>query len=296
MNYKTIFKSQKLRFLILSFLSFIPDKIMLKIQYKLKMGRKLNFKNGKRFTEKIQKYKINYRNELLGKCVDKYAVRDYIKNKGYESILNDLYFVGEKFEDINFDILPKKFVVKTTDGGGGENIILCKDKNNLDLFDIKKKLDSWKNKKNINPGREWAYTQIDKSQIIIEQYLENPVNSDSSIEDYKFLCFNGNPEYVIIDKDRYINHKRNFYTIRKEKLNVSSDHEQFNDTMAWPKNYDEMVKIASDLSSDFPFVRVDLYNLDGKIYFGELTFYPWSGYVQFNPDCFDYEIGSKFVY
>ncbi len=293
-NYKKIIKSQSMRFFILKLLNFLPDSLMLKIQYKLKLGRKLNLKNPERFTEKIQYYKIYYRNNVLGKCVDKYRVREYLKSKGLERILNELLFVTDNVDDIDFGKLPNQFVLKTTDGGGGENVIICKDKNQLDISEVKHNLKKWKNKKNINAGREWAYTQIDKSRFIVEKYLENSKNPEAGIEDYKFLCYSGVPKYVIIDKDRYIDHKRNFYTIDRKQINADSDHIQFYEPYDWPENYEEMVNIAAKLSEDFPFVRVDLYNIDGKIIFGELTFYPWSGYVQFNPDSFDEELGKDF--
>ena len=292
-NYKKLIRNQNTRFLILKLLNFIPDSVMLKLQYKLKMGRSLNLKSPKRFTEFLQYYKINYRNPVLGQCVDKYEVRSYINAKGLQTILNDLYCVCDDAEKIDFSKLPNQFVLKTTDGGGGENVIICKDKLSADLDEIKAKLSKWKNKKNVNAGREWAYTQIKKSRIIAEKYLENTENSEAGIEDYKFLCFSGVPKYVIIDKDRYIGHKRNFYTIDRQKIDVDSDCKQFSEDYKFPVNYDEMVEIAKRLSEDFPFVRVDLYNINGKIIFGELTFYPWSGYVQFTPDDFDFKLGQE---
>lgn len=293
-DYKKIIENQTTRFFILKCLRFIPDKIMLQWQYKLKLGRKIDFKKPKRFTEKIQLYKMYYRNPLLSKCVDKFLVRDYVKQKGLENILNELYVVADEANEIDYSKLPDKFVIKTTDGSGGENIIICTDKKELDQEICNRNLNHWKNKKSINAGREWAYTGIKKSRIIVEKYLENSKNLKSGVEDYKFLCYQGIPKYVIIDKNRYINHQRNFYTIDKKNLYVSSDHDQFDENYDWPENYEDMVKIASKLSEDFPFVRVDLYNIDGKIIFGELTFYPWSGYVQFSPDSFDFELGSHF--
>lgn len=294
MNYKKIFKSQKLRFFILKTLSFLPDSIMLKIQYRMKLGRKLNLTNPERFTEKLQYYKMRYKNPILGICVDKYEVRKYLRQKGLDNILNELFLVADSANDIDFSKLPNQFVLKTTDGGGGENVIICTNKSIVNINELKKKLSGWKNKKNVNAGREWAYTQSPKSRIIAERYLENKANPKAGIEDFKFLCFHGTPRYVIIDKDRYIGHKRNFYTIEKQRLNVESDCKQFDEDYIFPSNYNEMVDIARKLSEDFPFVRVDLYNVNGKIIFGELTFYPWSGYVQFNPDKFDFTLGKEF--
>lgn len=295
-NYKSIIKSRATRFAILKFLSFIPDKIMLSIQYYIKLGRRIRWSAPTRFTEKLQLYKTQYRNANMGKCVDKYAVREYISMKGLDCILNGLYGVYDKAEDINFDTLPEKFVIKTTDGGGGNNIVICRNKSKLDTKETISKLDSWLNSKDANVGREWAYTQIEKSRIIVEQFLENRTNPEAGIEDFKILCFNGKPQYIIVDIDRYIEHKRNFYNTKWEKIDVNSDCKQFNRDYPKPDNLDEMLDIAAKLSSEFPFVRVDLYNIDGKIYFGELTFYPWSGYVQFNPDNFDIHLGDLFDY
>ena len=143
-------------------------------------------------------------------------------------------------------------------------------------------------------GREWAYYGL-KPGIIVEELLINKKNPDAGINDYKILCYGGKPKYVIVDVDRYTNHKRNFYDIEWNDLNVTSDCPMYDKKMQKPKNYEDMLNIASKLSKPFPFVRVDLYNDNGKIYFGELTFYPWSGYVQFDPDEFDFLLGEPFM-
>jgi hypothetical protein len=293
MDYKKILRSQKVRFLILKFLSFVPDSIMLRLQYRIKMGLKLNLADPKRFTEKLQWYKINHRDKLMGTCVDKYEVRGYVASKGLENALNKLYCVCNDPEEINFAELPERFVIKTTDGGGGENIFICKDKSSLDIPQLIQKLRSWKDKKNVNPGREWAYTLIKESRFIVEEYLENEVNPEAGISDFKFFCFNGKPHCIAYDIDRYIGHKRNFYDIEWNNLHVSTDCETFDDNLVpRPEGLEEMTKVAEILSKDFPFVRVDLYYIKGKVYFGELTFYPWSGYVKFSPQEFDYQLGA----
>lgn len=202
MNYKKIIKSRRLRFLILRLLLFIPDKMMISIQYYIKLGRAINWKNPQRYTEKIQKYKLVYRNEILGQCVDKYEVRKYILGKGLGGILNDLYGVYDRAEEIDFENLPQKFVIKTTDGGGGNTIIICTDKKALDIKSTIKRVNSWLNAKEVNAGREWAYTKIQKSRIVVEKFLENYNNPEAGIEDFKILCFHGKPEYVIVDTDR----------------------------------------------------------------------------------------------
>ena len=295
MNYKNIIKNQKTRFFILRILSFVPDSIMLKWQYRIKMNRKLNLENPQRFTEKIQWYKAYYRNSVMGQCVDKYEVRQYLESKGLTSILNTLYGVYDRANDIDFEMLPNQFVIKSTDGGGGENIIICRDKSTINIEKIRCVLNRWKNKKNINAGREWAYTHITKSRFVVEKYLENEENPQAGISDYKIFCFNGKPYCFVYDTDRYIGHKRNFYDIDWNFLDVSSDCSSFKDSIAKPHGLKEMLNIAELLSKDFPFVRVDFYYLKGQVYFGELTFYPWSGYVQFNPDSFDFVLGAQFI-
>lgn len=265
---------------------------MLSVQYYIKLNRKLNWNNPKRFTEWIQCYKVKYRNKVLHQCVDKYDVRKYIEDKGLSHILIKNYGVYDNPDQIDFKSLPQKFVIKTTDGGGGENVIICRDKNTLDIKDTKAKLLSWKDRKDINAGREWAYTGIKESRIIIEDLLENTNNINAGIDDYKILCFGGKPSHIIYDCDRYVGHKRNIYNTNWERIYIDTDCQQKDQDIPAPKNLNEMLDIAVKLSKDFPFVRVDLYNIDGKIYFGELTFYPWSGYVSFNPDSFDFELGK----
>ena len=292
MDYKKIIKNQNIRFKILKFLNFIPDKTMVKLQYRIKTGRKLNLKNPQRYTEKLQWYKLNYRNPLMTKCADKYTVREYIESKGLGHILNELYGVYDNVNEIDFDKLPNKFVLKTTNDS--DTNIFCKDKANSDLEEIKKKMNKKiKERTQIPLAREWAYNNS-KRRIICEKLLEDKGTKDNSINDYKFLCFKGKPEFIVYDIDRYIGHKRNFYDTSWKYLNISSDCPNFGDIVEKPEKLKEMLEIAKILSEDFPAVRVDLYCIQNKIYFGELTFYPWSGYVKFEPDEFDFILGKKF--
>lgn len=291
MDYKKIIKNQNTRFAILKALSWIPDSIMLPIQYRIKLGRFCDLRNPVRWTEKLQVYKMLYRNPVLHQCVDKYEVRKYVESKGCVENLVKFYGVWNRASEIDFSKLPSSFVLKTTNGGGGEDVVLVRDKDNTNLEEIVKFLDA-KRVKEVDGGREWAYTGIMKPRIIAEELLVNTENPEAGVEDFKILCFNGEPHYIIVDKDRYIDHKRNFYTTSWERVRVTTDHEQFETPYPKPKNFEEMMEVAHKLSADFPFVRVDLYNIDGKIYFGELTFYPWTGYVQFTPDEFDFTLGK----
>lgn len=294
MDYKKIIKSRETRFKILKALSFVPDSLMLPLQYRIYNGNKLHLKNPKRFTEKLQLYKMYYRNPVLPICVDKYRVREFIEQLGMPELLNDLYGVYAKAEDIEFDKLPNEFIIKTTDGGGGNNIKICKDKSRLDIPAVINEVNSWLDVKAVNAGREWAYTGITKSQIIVERLMHDPNSHDGGLTDYKIFCFQGKPEAIIVDWDRYIDHKRNFFDTKWNAMDIqATDSVTSEEQFPKPSNLDELLSVASKLSAQFPFVRVDLYNIEGKIYFGELTFYPWSGYVNFTPDQFDFDLGEK---
>lgn len=294
LDYKKVFKSRTGRAKILRMLSFLPDSVMLSIQYRLKLGRKLNAKNPERFTEKLQWYKMHYRNPLMHQCVDKYLVRDYVKSKGLDSILVTLLGKYESLEEIIWDDLPAQFVIKTTHGGGGLNVIVCNDKSKLSMEEVKDKLSFTQKPVEINQGgREWAYYGLQPG-IVIEELLINRENPEAGINDYKIFCYNGHAKYIIVDVDRYIGHKRNFYDRDWNNLHVTSDCPASDREIEKPENLDEMLMVAEKLSEDFPYVRVDLYSVDGKVYFGELTFYPWSGYVQYTPDEWDYKFGEGF--
>lgn len=294
MNFYKKITSKKLRFTLLRCLKFVPDEPMIKFQYWMKLHRLLNLKNPKRYSEKIQWYKLYYRNEKMPICVDKYRVREYVNSKGLSGILVSLYGVYDEAEDILIENLPKKFVLKTSNGSGTN--ILCRDKTKMSRNDVVEKVNSFLKQSSASAGREWAYAK-GSPKIIIEELLEDSTSSDGSISDYKFLCFNGKPEYVVLDVDRFTKHKRNIYDINWNNLYVSSGCSCIEEgrKIEKPANYDRMVEIARVLCEDFPAVRVDLYNVNGRVYFGELTFFPWSGYVQFNPDSFDFAMGEKFL-
>ncbi len=292
MDYKKIFRTRAMRRAVLNCLRFVPDKTMLQLQYKIKTGRKLNLKAPERYTEKLQWYKLYYRNPVMHNCVDKYKVREYIESKGLEDILVKLYAKYDSISDVKWEKLPDKFIMKKTNGGGGLSVVICHDKSTLDRDEVQKKLICRKSKKHTG-GREWAYYGLD-SGIIVEELLINEKNPEAGINDYKIFCYNGKPEYIIVDVDRYIGHKRNFYDTEWNNLHVTSDCPAADKEIERPENLEEMLRIAGKLSEDFPYVRVDLYSVEGKVYFGELTFYPWSGYVQFEPDEFDFELGEQF--
>lgn len=295
MNHKKIISNQDTRIKILKFLKFIPDEIMLRIQYRLSTGLKLDLKNPKRYTEKIQWYKLYYRNELLHQCVDKYNVRAYVKSKGLESILTEVYGVYKDTKTFNLDRLPNQFVLKSTNGSGGQNVILCRNKNIFDVTESIEIITDWLEQEvsAATYGKEYAYYGL-KPKVMAEELLIDHKAPNEDVKDYKFLCFNGKVKYIWVDSNRYTKHTRNFYDTEWNYLDVSCDYPNGGDTIPKPKNLKKMMKIAEILSEEFPHVRVDLYDVNDQVYFGELTFYPNSGYRKFTPDDFDFKLGSYF--
>lgn len=297
MDYKKVIRSRKLRLIILRAMRWVPDPIMLRIQYYLKFGFFPNFKNPQRYSEKMQVYKMKYRNPILAQCVDKYEVRSYLERKGLAEYLVGLYGVYDEVDEIDFRKLPDKFVLKNTTGGGGQNVIVVKNKEKCNWKEICDKVNAWPIHRpgEITAGREWAYINMPQTRIIVEELLETKDNK--GLIDYKFICFNGRTDYLYVMSDREFGedaalaiydrnfNKTNIYEIGERRAEY---------ILPVPKNFPKMVEIADKLSENIPQVRVDLYNVDGRIYFGELTFYDESGYTRFDPDSFDFELGKLF--
>ena len=270
----------------------MPDSFIIKVQYFIKTGRFPNLKNPQRYTEKIQWYKLNYRTELVTKCSDKYAVRDYVESKGLGFLLNELYAVYDNPEEIDFDALPDQYAMKANNGSGTN--IFVTDNKTEDHNKLKKIAKSWA-KKAVSISGEWCYENI-PPKILFEKLL--PRDSRNDLPDYKFFCFNGEPYclYTMIDYvDNHENGKLGFYDIDFNKMPLRRlDFEDITEELEKPKNFEKMVEYAKILSEDFPHVRVDFYDIDGTIVFGELTFHSGSGYMRFDPDEFDYTLGKKF--
>jgi len=249
-----------------------------------------DFKNPKTFNEKINWMKFNYYNPQEEKIIDKYEFKNYIKNKLKKDYTVPLIDVYEDVNEINFDKLPQKFVIKSTISGGSSGVEIIKDKNKTDINKLKYKFN--------NLLQEWhsiyyysfcrGYKNI-KPRIIIEEYIEQ---NNHQLYDYKFFCFNG--EIKIIE---FISNRKNgnfcasFYDENWKKLNLYSSNHKTGKS-AKPKNFEKMKEIAKILSNDFPFVRVDMYNINGKIYIGEMTFTPLSGFMKFNPLVWDNKLGE----
>jgi len=292
--YQKIIPSKRMRFKILSLLRFIPDEPMLKFQYRVKNGRKLELNAPQRYMEKIQWYKLYYRDPIMQQCADKYTVREYIHSKGLGYILNDLYAVFSSPEELCFDQLPEQFILKLSNGSSTNLVI--QDKKAHDLRKVQQKFRDFYAQSASNAGREWVYSTENQPVIVAEQLLEDDTNPDRTLRDYKILCFNGKPEYIICVDGRYTDHYCHvIYDTKWNKQDVVIGHSSAAANYPKPDTLDEMLDIARILSEDFPFVRVDLYSIKGKVFFGELTFFPWSGYMQFTPDSFDFALGKKFV-
>ncbi len=253
----------------------IPDALYLKLKFKKKMGCSLNLKNPVTFNEKLQWLKLNNRNPLYTTLVDKYAVKQYMtKLIGNQYIIPTLG-VWERFDDIDFDKLPNQFVLKCTHDSG--SYIVCKDKLKLDIDNARIKLTRALKKNYFYSGREWPYKNV-PPKIIAEQYIED---KNGALIDYKFSCFNGYVDCVMACLDRHLNDTKFYFFDKKwnlKRLNVRGKNAPADFTIPKPPCMDEMFDIAAKLSENIPFVRVDLFECDGKIYFGEMTFYPDSGF------------------
>jgi len=285
--------SKKTRRSLYKLLDILPDKTVVRLQYYASLGRFPNLKNPERFTEKLQWYKLNYRTPLMTQCADKYKIRFYLKDKGYEDFSPELYQVCDTFEEIDFDKLPEAFAIKCNNSSGTN--IFIKDKSKMNLDEVAEEVRSWKKVKTISAGREWAYENIEQKIVVEELLISHDGTQQDSLNDYKFLCFNGEPKLLWVDMDRTTNHKRAFLDMDWNMLDVTSNRTKTDEFIPKPYGFERMVEVARDISKDFPFVRVDFYSVNEKLYVGELTFYPWSGCVEFTPDSFDFELGSYFT-
>ena len=270
-------------------MKFLPQEWYVRIYYEYYTGKKLDLENPVEFNEKIQWLKVYYRPEILTQLVDKYAVREYVKEKIGEEYLNTLLKVYDRAGDVDFSTLPEKFVLK---GAHGYNFnLLVKDRESLNPTKARLLMHKWMTKNQYyRGGMEWAYKNV-VPKLIAESYLEN---GTEGLHDYKFYCFDGVSKFLQVDigrGDTY--HARAFYDMNWNKLPFSKGRGRACDTaMERPKNFQEMVDVVSKLAEGFPFVRVDFYNLDGRIVFGEMTFYPGDGRHDFYPEEYNTLIGN----
>ncbi len=268
----------------------IPDKIFLKWLFRLKIGHPLDLSNPKSYNEKLQWLKLYNRRPEYIDMVDKAAAKDYVANIiGKEHIISTIS-IWESVDDIDFEKLPNQFVLKCTHDSGG--VVICKDKSQLDIEQTKLRLRQGLKRNFYNYNREWPYKGV-KPRIIGEEYMVD--ESGYELKDYKFFCFDGVPKALFIASDRGSvdeETKFDFFDMEFRHLPFTNGHPNSNYPINKPEGFEKMKELAAKLSEGIPHVRVDLYNINGKIYFGELTFFHWSGIVPFVPEEWDYTFGS----
>lgn len=283
--------------IVKNFLRFLPDKLYISLRYRCQMGYWVNWKHPKTFTEKLQWLKVyNHRPEYT-MMVDKYAVKQYVADRiGWQHIIPTLG-VWDKAEDINWDTLPKQFVLKTTHDGGSGGVVLCKDKMTFDKNVAIVKLNKSMSSDIYSALREWPYKNV-KRQVIAEKFMipNDKLNDPTyDLTDYKFFCFNGVPKFCQVIRDRHTCESIDFYDMawnHQGFVGLNPVARNGLTPVARPEHFDEMKGICKTLSANVPFLRVDLYEINGDVYFGELTFYPASGFGHFTPPEWNKRLGE----
>ena len=274
-----------------SFISrLIPDKLYLSILYRNSFGYFMDFKNPKTFNEKLQWLKLYDRKEIYSKMVDKYEVKKYISDIIGEEYIIPTIGVYDKFDDIDFDTLPNQFVIKCTHDSGG--IVICKDKKEFDIIKAKTKINKCLKHNFYYQYREWPYKNV-QPRIIIEKYVED--KEKKALDDYKFFCFNGEPKVMFIATERQNENNDtcfDFFDMDFNHLNIRNGHPNAVNPPSMPKNFKKMKELAKTLSKGMPHVRIDFYEINGKVYFGEITFFHWGGFVKFVPQEWDEKLGD----
>ena len=267
----------------------ISDEKAVRKYYKKKSGgAKLDLDNPKKFSEKQQWYKLHARLALMQKCADKLAVREYIEENGYGESLNSLLGVYQNAKEIDYDNLPTRFVLKAAHGSGMNYIV--KNKASFNRKEASLMMNSWMHQNIAWSGREWVYLKMPR-HIIAEKYLEDETGE---LQDYKFFCFNGEPKFLQVTGGRYSDHKfQNFYDLEWNLLPFGKDLPSNPDVIVpRPEKLSYMIQMAKDLCQPFQYVRVDLYQANSKVYFGEMTFFPAGGAPDFRPPEYDKIVGD----
>jgi hypothetical protein len=252
------------------------------------MKEKLNLERPITFNQKLQWLKLHNTDERYTRMVDKYEVRKIIEQEIGQEYLIPLIGVWDKFDDIDFKTLPNQFVLKPNHISG--SVVICKGKETFNVRQARKTLNKALRRNYFYSGREKPYRNV-RARIIAEKYMVD--ESGKELKDYKFFCFNGVPTLLFIATGRNIgNTKFDFYDLNFNHLPIKNGHENSNIPLAKPNNFDQMVDLAARLSKGIPHLRVDLYNVGGKIYFGEFTFHHWGGITRFEPEEWDYKLGQ----
>lgn len=271
----------------------IPDAVYLKIMYRIRTGEKLHLDNPKTFNEKTQWLKINDRKPIYTTMVDKYAVKKYVADIIGEEYVIPTLGVWDKFDDIDFDMLPEQFVLKCTHDSGG--LIIVGDKSKLDIGTARKKINASMQRNYFYHGREWPYKKV-KRRIIAETYM---TDENKQINDYKLFVFEGKVKCIQVDYDRFANHRRNFYDPKWNYMPFTTLYKTDpTHYIEKPECLEELIlcaeRIAEALGS-LHFVRVDFYIISNRIYFGEITFYHGNGFEEFRPVEYDRKLGDWMV-
>jgi len=270
--------------------SVAPDEWYLKNEFKIRLGKKLDLKNPKSFSEKLQWLKLYDHNPLYTRLVDKYKVKEYVAEKIGEQYVIPLLGVWDRFDDIDFSKLPEQFVLKCNHDSG--NVFVCRDKSCFNYADCRKGLERSLKRNYYYFGREWAYKGVPR-KIIAETYMEDEETKE--LRDYKFFCFDGKVKAMFVASDRLVPNeevKFDFFDPQFNRLNFRQGHPNSKILPAKPKNLELMIELAEKLSSSIPQVRVDLYEINSKVYFGEMTFYHFGGLTPFVPEEWDYTFGK----
>lgn len=265
------------------------DSYFLKRLFKAKLGKKLDLSNPQTYNEKLQWLKLNYQKPEMIQIVDKYEVKKYVAQRIGEKYIIPTYGVWPDFESINFQDLPKSFVLKTTHDQG--SVIICPDKSKLKIKEAEAFLSDRLRRNYYNWYREWPYKQV-PPRLLAEKLI---FERDKDLKDYKFYCFHGEIKLICIIRDREDQDretKRDFYGADLNHLDITIGYEQSGKAFDNLPNYKEMAEVVRKLAAGFPHIRIDLYNDGKQIYFGEMTFYPGAGLKPILPEEWDYKMGS----
>ena len=278
-----------INYLLLIFGFVLPDKLYLGLLLKTRCGYWPNWSAPQTYNEKLQWLKLYNRRPEYSKMVDKFAVKEYVAGLIDKKYIIPTLGVWDKPEDIDWDALPNSFVLKTTHGGGNTGVVICRNKESLDKQDAIKKLRSSLKQDLYKTVREWPYKNVPR-RIIAEQFIEG---ENGDLPDYKFFCFDGVVKALFVGSERGSGDvKFDYYDDDFNHLDLVQVHPMSGKKQAKPENFEEMKTIASKLSKGIPHVRVDLYNVKGSIYFGELTFFHHGGCAPFHPQTWDDTFGS----
>lgn len=268
----------------------LSDEKYIKLKFYASLGEKLNLDNPKTFNEKLQWLKLYDRNPKYTKMVDKYEAKKYVADIIGEEYIIPTLGVWDNFDMIDFDSLPNGFVLKSTHDSGG--LVICKDKKDFNKSVAKAKIERSLKRDYYLVHREWPYKDVPK-RIVAEQYIEEC--DGANLIDYKFYCFNGKPKFLYVSQG-LSNHQTahiNYVSLDWKKTKFKrNDFDEFEELPPKPLNFDKMIECSQKLSHNIPFLRVDFYNLNGKIYFSELTFFPGAGFTEFHPPEWDEIIGE----